>query len=48
MWDLEAYSYLDGECPDTVNSSLGRQAQLCAGLERACGQRGPSSLKPKR
>ena len=27
--DLEAYSYLDGECPDTVNPSLWRQAQLC-------------------
>ena len=21
VWDLEAYSYLDGECPDTVNPS---------------------------
>jgi alkyl sulfatase BDS1-like metallo-beta-lactamase superfamily hydrolase len=30
VWDLEAYSYLDGECPDTVNPSLWRQAQLCA------------------
>ena len=29
VWDLEAYSYLDGECPDTVNPSLWRQAQLC-------------------
>jgi len=30
VWDLEAYSYLDGQCPDTVNPSLWRQAQLCA------------------
>ena len=30
IWDLEAYSYLDGECPDTVHPSLWRQAQLCA------------------
>ncbi len=30
VWDLEAYSYLNGECPDTVNPSLWRQAQLCA------------------
>ncbi len=30
VWDLEAYSYLDGECPATVNPSLWRQAQLCA------------------
>ena len=30
VWNLEAYSYLDGECPDTVNPSLWRQAQLCA------------------
>ena len=30
VWDLEAYSYLDGDCPDTVNPSLWRQAQLCA------------------
>jgi len=40
VWDLEAYSYLGGECPDTVNPSLGRQAQLCAGLERAGGREG--------
>jgi alkyl sulfatase BDS1-like metallo-beta-lactamase superfamily hydrolase len=30
VWDLEAYSYLDADCPDTVNPSLWRQAQLCA------------------
>ena len=30
VWDLEVYSYLDAECPDTVNPSLWRQAQLCA------------------
>jgi alkyl sulfatase BDS1-like metallo-beta-lactamase superfamily hydrolase len=30
VWDMEAYSYLDAECPDTVNPSLWRQAQLCA------------------
>ena len=29
VWDMEAYSYLDGECPGTVNPSLWRQAQLC-------------------
>jgi alkyl sulfatase BDS1-like metallo-beta-lactamase superfamily hydrolase len=47
-WDQEAYSYLDGECPGTVKPSPGRQAQPCAGLERARGQHGLSSLKPKR
>jgi alkyl sulfatase BDS1-like metallo-beta-lactamase superfamily hydrolase len=30
VWDLEAYSYLDGDCPATVHPSLWRQAQLCA------------------
>ena len=30
VWDMEAYAFLDGECPDTVNPSLWRQAQLCA------------------
>ena len=30
VWDLEQYSYLDADCPDTVNPSLWRQAQLCA------------------
>ncbi|HTZ22941.1 MAG TPA: alkyl sulfatase dimerization domain-containing protein [Streptosporangiaceae bacterium] len=30
VWDLEAYSYLDADCPDTVHPSLWRQAQLCA------------------
>jgi len=29
VWDLEAYSYLDADCPDTVHPSLWRQAQLC-------------------
>ena len=28
VWDLEAYSYLDGERPETVHPSLWRQAQL--------------------
>lgn len=30
VWDLAAYAYLDADCPDTVNPSLWRQAQLCA------------------
>ncbi|HEX6501368.1 MAG TPA: alkyl sulfatase dimerization domain-containing protein [Micromonosporaceae bacterium] len=30
VWDLRAYSYLDGDRPDTVNPSLWRQARLCA------------------
>jgi len=30
VWDLARYSYLDGDCPDTVHPSLWRQAQLCA------------------
>ena len=30
VWDLTAYSYLDADCPDTVNPSLWRQAQLSA------------------
>jgi alkyl sulfatase BDS1-like metallo-beta-lactamase superfamily hydrolase len=29
VYDLSAYGYLDGECPDTVHPSLWRQAQLC-------------------
>ncbi|MEV4598727.1 alkyl sulfatase dimerization domain-containing protein [Amycolatopsis sp. NPDC049253] len=29
VFDLRPYAYLDGECPDTVNPSLWRQAQLC-------------------
>ncbi|SDJ08591.1 Alkyl sulfatase BDS1, metallo-beta-lactamase superfamily [Frankineae bacterium MT45] len=29
VFDLAPYSYLDGECPETVNPSLWRQAQLC-------------------
>ncbi len=28
VWDLESYSFLDGEAPDTVNPSLWRQSQL--------------------
>jgi alkyl sulfatase BDS1-like metallo-beta-lactamase superfamily hydrolase len=30
VWDLEAYAYLDADCPATVHPSLWRQAQLCA------------------
>lgn len=30
VWDLEAYAFLDGECPETANPSLWRQSQLCA------------------
>ena len=30
VWDMEAYSYLDADRPDTVHPSLWRQAQLCA------------------
>jgi alkyl sulfatase BDS1-like metallo-beta-lactamase superfamily hydrolase len=30
VFDLTPYAYLNGECPDTVNPSLFRQAQLCA------------------
>ncbi|HEX4789969.1 MAG TPA: alkyl sulfatase dimerization domain-containing protein [Actinospica sp.] len=29
-WSFEATAFLDGECPETVNPSLWRQAQLCA------------------
>ena len=28
VWDMEAYSFLDADCPETVNPSLWRQAQL--------------------
>jgi len=28
VWDLDAYRFLDGECPDTANPSLWRQGQL--------------------
>ena len=30
VWDMESYSFLAGECPDTVNPSLWRQSQLNA------------------
>lgn len=30
VWDVGAYRFLDGDCPDTVNPSLWRQSQLCA------------------
>jgi alkyl sulfatase BDS1-like metallo-beta-lactamase superfamily hydrolase len=30
VWDMESYAFLDEECPDTVNPSLWRQAQLNA------------------
>ncbi|MFI1239815.1 alkyl/aryl-sulfatase [Nocardia salmonicida] len=29
VWDIDAYSFLDDECPPTVNPSLWRQSQLC-------------------
>ncbi|MBF6202276.1 alkyl/aryl-sulfatase, partial [Nocardia cyriacigeorgica] len=29
VFDTSAYAYLDGPCPDTINPSLFRQAQLC-------------------
>jgi alkyl sulfatase BDS1-like metallo-beta-lactamase superfamily hydrolase len=28
VWDAESYAFLDGECPEAVNPSLWRQAQL--------------------
>ena len=28
VWDVDAYDFLDGECPETVNPSLWRQSQL--------------------
>ena len=30
VWDLDAYSFLDGPAPDTASPSLWRQGQLCA------------------
>jgi len=30
VFDIDAYKFLDGECPETVNPSLWRQSQLCA------------------
>ncbi len=30
VWDMESYSFLEEECPDTVNPSLWRQSQLNA------------------
>jgi alkyl sulfatase BDS1-like metallo-beta-lactamase superfamily hydrolase len=29
VWDSDAYGFLDGDCPRTVNPSLWRQGQLC-------------------
>jgi len=30
VWDMDSWGFLDGDCPDTVNASLWRQAQLTA------------------
>ncbi|WP_067855792.1 alkyl/aryl-sulfatase [Nocardia shimofusensis] len=30
IWDLAAYEFLNGECPDTANPSLWRQGRLCS------------------
>jgi alkyl sulfatase BDS1-like metallo-beta-lactamase superfamily hydrolase len=30
VWDLDAYGFLDGDCPDTANPSLWRQSRLVA------------------
>jgi alkyl sulfatase BDS1-like metallo-beta-lactamase superfamily hydrolase len=30
VWDVDAYDFLDGDCPETVNPSLWRQGQLNA------------------
>lgn len=30
VWDLDAYGFLDGDCPDTANPSLWRQGRLVA------------------
>ncbi|QFG22306.1 alkyl/aryl-sulfatase [Actinomadura sp. WMMB 499] len=30
VWDLDAYAFLDAECPDTANPSLWRQSRLAA------------------
>ncbi|WP_072690215.1 alkyl/aryl-sulfatase [Rhodococcus marinonascens] len=30
VWDMQEYSFLAGDCPDTADPSLWRQSQLCA------------------
>src|SRR5262245_60217661 len=30
IWDIDAFAFLDGDAPDTVNPSLWRQSQLTA------------------
>ncbi|WP_327721048.1 MBL fold metallo-hydrolase [Streptomyces sp. NBC_00490] len=30
VWDLDAYGFLDQDCPDTANPSLWRQSRLCS------------------
>jgi alkyl sulfatase BDS1-like metallo-beta-lactamase superfamily hydrolase len=30
VWDNDAYTFINGDCPDTANPSLWRQGQLCA------------------
>jgi alkyl sulfatase BDS1-like metallo-beta-lactamase superfamily hydrolase len=30
VWDMDCWGFLDGDCPDSVNPSLWRQAQLTA------------------
>lgn len=38
VWDGDAFAFLEGEAPETVNPSLWRQSQLCArqGLYEVC------------
>ncbi|HEU5126514.1 MAG TPA: alkyl sulfatase dimerization domain-containing protein [Glycomyces sp.] len=38
VWDADAFAFLEGEAPQTVNPSLWRQSQLCArqGLYEVC------------
>ena len=30
VWNIDAFGFLEGDCPDTANPSLWRQSQLCA------------------
>jgi alkyl sulfatase BDS1-like metallo-beta-lactamase superfamily hydrolase len=30
VWDIDAFGFLEGDCPETANPSLWRQSQLCA------------------
>jgi hypothetical protein len=47
VWDADAYGFLDGACPETVNPSLWRQGQLNA-IHGKRDDRGDRDVRPPR